>query len=631
MDLSLKQDKHELLLEEEQTKNRALEKQIKQLQTDLATLTEKNEEQERSLRRIAKSTATKTDKLQEVASGLEAAQAELSKAAVNLQKKEEANARLKIKLAEKDLVLKETLEKFKREEKKIKLERAQMAKRKAQAAIEKSKEKASTVKQMKQKKIVKPESHDILKFKNKTSTLSKKIKSTQKEQTVLLEQFTEKLMNKDAELEQKDVELQAKDAELKEKEAEINAKEAEIESKDLEMAEKDKETQQLKEQVLNLQKQLAQASTKNTAMVSMNPRPVPSIDMRSGHRSLVNDKCTITKALFIGINYFGLGLDNGELRGCINDVRSELAALQGLGFSASPGVNVKCLTEKTINDHPLALPTRDNCIQAFKWLLHDVKEGDVLWLHYSGHGVQDSTVPSPERDGVNEAIQPLDYVTKGNIMDKVLRRMLVDTLPKGATLYAIMDCCHSGDILDMRYVFDEFTGKLESDPEIPPPSLGGDAILISGCMSTQESADLPSGAFSEALGALTTKMCEFYKVGYSWKHLVTKLRQDLSSCALNQVPQLESSRKYNVNARSFKKAFPTLRKYVPPKFSSRDEEKVQESARCGKAQRLAKRERRQVVAYESDHDDEFSDEKDEEDEYNELHGEQGGLKKDLFL
>jgi len=293
-----------------------------------------------------------------------------------------------------------------------------------------------------------------------------------------------------------------------------------------------------------------------------------------------------------------------------------------MGFTVAPGINTRLLTDENQTSDLATLPTKANCLDSFKWLLADVQPGDVLWLHYSGHGVQDSTIPSPERDGVNEAIQPLDYMTHGNIMDKVLRRELVDALPKGATLYAVMDCCHSGDILDMRYVYDEFTGKLESDSEIRQSQ--GDAILISGCMSSQESADLPSGALSEALGALTTKLCAILNDGadkkllHTWAGLIQQLRMDLSSNQLSQIPQLESSRRCNMNGRSFKKAFPSLQTYKRTgKFGASDE-KVPEAARSKKALLLANRTKQEErPTYESD-DEELSEDMDEVDEYNAL-------------
>ena len=74
----------------------------------------------------------------------------------------------------------------------------------------------------------------------------------------------------------------------------------------------------------------------------------------------------------------------------------------------------------------------------------------MLYFHFSGHGVQEHDKPSQEKDGVDEALQPLDFQTEGNVSDKFIRSQLVDALPSGVTLYAVLDCCHSGDMMDLR-------------------------------------------------------------------------------------------------------------------------------------------------------------------------------------
>jgi hypothetical protein len=133
-------------------------------------------------------------------------------------------------------------------------------------------------------------------------------------------------------------------------------------------------------------------------------------------------------------------------------VNNELNALIKLGFVPEYGVNCRVLTESAETESDM-LPTRNAVEEAMSWLTEDAKEGDVLWFHFSGHGIQDFDHPSAERDGVDEALLPLDYQTAGNISDKTIHELLVKRLPKGATLYAVIDSCHSGDMMDMRYVY----------------------------------------------------------------------------------------------------------------------------------------------------------------------------------
>lgn len=109
---------------------------------------------------------------------------------------------------------------------------------------------------------------------------------------------------------------------------------------------------------------------------------------------------------------------------------------------------------------------------------------------------------------LSKAIQPLDVKEQGLIQDKELRQIMIDPLPKGSTLYCIMDCCHSGDMLDMRYVYDEQSQRMESDNTIRPAQ--GEAVMISGCMSVQESADLPPGLYVAFFVSLPLNLTTFY-------------------------------------------------------------------------------------------------------------------------
>jgi hypothetical protein len=49
--------------------------------------------------------------------------------------------------------------------------------------------------------------------------------------------------------------------------------------------------------------------------------------------------------------------------------------------------------------------------------------------------------------------QQLDYQECGMITDDELFKLLIAPLPAGVELTVIMDCCHSGSILDLPFVF----------------------------------------------------------------------------------------------------------------------------------------------------------------------------------
>ena len=57
---------------------------------------------------------------------------------------------------------------------------------------------------------------------------------------------------------------------------------------------------------------------------------------------------------------------------------------------------------------------------------------------------------------------PVDFRSAGQIPDDEIFNSLVSVLPKGVTLTVLMDCCHSGSILDLPYSFTATGPQLEA-------------------------------------------------------------------------------------------------------------------------------------------------------------------------
>lgn len=114
-----------------------------------------------------------------------------------------------------------------------------------------------------------------------------------------------------------------------------------------------------------------------------------------------------------------------------------------------------------------------------------------------------------ELDNANETILPSDFGVQGQIVDDILRRRLVDTLPAGAKLTAFFDSCHSGTVLDLRYNWLD-TNAVSQNPAIQKTEHTGLAdcrakvLMLSGCRDPQTSADaylngIYCGAATQAL------------------------------------------------------------------------------------------------------------------------------------
>lgn len=146
------------------------------------------------------------------------------------------------------------------------------------------------------------------------------------------------------------------------------------------------------------------------------------------------------KGLLIGINYTGT---SSQLEGCINDVYNMRDFLtRYCGYLLE---NIKVLTDKDIP------PNRQNIESHIQWLISDCASGDTLFFHYSGHGTSIRDTSGDETDKKDEVLVPLDFESKGFIVDDWLFSNFISKIPDRVTLYGILDCCHSGTAFDLKY------------------------------------------------------------------------------------------------------------------------------------------------------------------------------------
>lgn len=153
----------------------------------------------------------------------------------------------------------------------------------------------------------------------------------------------------------------------------------------------------------------------------------------------------VKRALLIGINYVG---QEGELSGCHNDVLNIKAYLMDVhGFEEE---NMIILMDDGENE----LPTKENILSAYTYLVENSVDGDAVFCHYSGHGgkVRDDDW-GEEEDGYDETLIPVDYMNAGQIRDDTLFSTLVQPMADGVTVTCLMDCCHSGTVLDLPYKY----------------------------------------------------------------------------------------------------------------------------------------------------------------------------------
>ena len=78
---------------------------------------------------------------------------------------------------------------------------------------------------------------------------------------------------------------------------------------------------------------------------------------------------------------------------------------------------------------------------------------NVISVSILGHGGKLKDDNGDEDDGYDETLIPIDYKTAGQIRDDDILKRLVIPMPAGVFATCVMDCCHSGTVMDLPYIF----------------------------------------------------------------------------------------------------------------------------------------------------------------------------------
>lgn len=161
-------------------------------------------------------------------------------------------------------------------------------------------------------------------------------------------------------------------------------------------------------------------------------------------------------ALLIGVDcYLPNRLPDGgyypSLGGCVRDINHVESFLKDrLGLPT--GQIIKLTATDTGTETPLEAkevwPTYKNIVEGFKRIMEMAREGEQVYIHYSGHGGR-SVTSFPKLKGANgldESLVPTDI---GNSEARYLRdieiaHLLKQMSDKGIIVTLVLDSCHSG-------------------------------------------------------------------------------------------------------------------------------------------------------------------------------------------
>lgn len=171
-----------------------------------------------------------------------------------------------------------------------------------------------------------------------------------------------------------------------------------------------------------------------------------------------------------------------------------------------------------VNSHA----TKKNIINSFKSLITRCGKGDVVYIHFSGHGQQMDDFNGDETDDLDECWIPYDAYVKcckrdnGNrhITDdeiNIILHKIKDKIGNNGRILVVVDACHSGDSSRgndediYRGTYDRFYAESESvNLDINTDS--EQWIILSACRDYQRNAELKTkdGQYGKLTYALYT-------------------------------------------------------------------------------------------------------------------------------
>ena len=241
------------------------------------------------------------------------------------------------------------------------------------------------------------------------------------------------------------------------------------------------------------------------------------------------------KALLIGINYLDTEY---KLNGCIDDVMQIKTCLESKGFDNN---NINIMTDLTD-----IKPTRENILNSIKNFINSGSDGELLFIHYSGHGSYTYDENKDEIDGKDESIisSDLQYVT-----DDELKNIFKQFIKPNVSIIGLFDSCHSGTIFDIKFTYNYLNNKYNEN--LKDTDCLGNILVISGCMDNQTSAEAiidnkPQGALTWAfINSLNSNP------NCSWKELICDINNKLKINNFTQIPQITSNNLYNIDGKVF--------------------------------------------------------------------------------
>lgn len=238
-------------------------------------------------------------------------------------------------------------------------------------------------------------------------------------------------------------------------------------------------------------------------------------------------------ALLIGINYyFPNTLPNGSsyksLKGCVRDINQVEDFLKKL--PTPPNEIIKLTASTSENNEsvepPEKLPTYKNIVKSFQNITQIAKPGDRIYIHYSGHGGQATTI-YPEYKGElgqDETLVPTDIGNENGryLRDLEFAYLLQQMIDKKLQVSVVLDSCHSGGAV--RGGEDENargSGVVDNTPRPQDSLVASSEEIIKNWQNITGKTSDPAGnrtgtLLAKVKGYVLLAACQHYEAAYEY-------------------------------------------------------------------------------------------------------------------
>jgi hypothetical protein len=243
----------------------------------------------------------------------------------------------------------------------------------------------------------------------------------------------------------------------------------------------------------------------------------------------------LVRSLFIGINYETI--PNLQLSGCIQDVETSALKMKEL--------YPNCNDVRVITDKSEIKPTRKNILAAIHWLVHDLKPGQHVFLHYSGHAGRLVDRNGSEKSIFENCIYPYKGRKLQIILDEEIRKELAEKIPSGCKCFAVFDSCSGGVTIEMEHMWqtaENYTLYYSQNPEISP--MEGKVLFL----TTYHPEDIvinSNSIYGTTGGSLSAILPQILGIGeeqLEMKEYMWRILMKLKERGYSKIPVITSSR-----------------------------------------------------------------------------------------